>query len=749
MSLYTLFFKKIKLFCAFFSLTLISPSVFSQDIITSYEKQYNATSAGTSERYSITSKYVKVLFANKQIEKAKEVLKINIAAAEKEKDGHYACILYCSKAMNLLILEEKEASNESIKKAIFYANKTHNPATKGYLNYTQGWLEARNNNITKATNYFLSALKQYHKAPLSTIIHNNLAATYNELATIYANLDELDLHEHYSKLSLESALKQDEAETVFSAYMNMGYFYQKKFSQNNSQYEYRDLTEKYYLKAIEFYQKKVKEIASPTNLSFAAINLSNVYFYFYEDTHIDKAIYYAELAREVSLDTKLASHIAASYGMLSEIALKQNNIQKAKTYLMAALVETQKATLKDNNIQLSIYESLTSISEAEGNYKEALKFQKEFLNTFKTIYDQEKLTISKRLESQFQKERQEQQMLRLRLESEKKEQQIQLMQSLGIQQEQELLNTRLNAEFQTKKLKLSDLENEKRVQELKLSRLENKNRLNELSNYKTELSFKEKINKYYISLIFVFGLLFCLLLYSMRQRSKSMKQKEKLYHLQIEKERQNSKISTLTALLEGQEKERARLARDLHDGLGGLLSGTKLQLTHLNDKIDEVAKIDMKKSINQIDSAVDELRRVAHNLMPDLLMNYGLEEALKEYANRMSNEHLDINVQFLSYTKSLEKEKQLLIYRIIQELVNNAVKHAQATQIIIQFVEEENQYMVTIEDDGKGFNVENTTKKQSAGLFNIKSRVEFLKGELNIHSDQNLGTSVEFQFPKK
>ncbi|MEG0188562.1 MAG: histidine kinase, partial [Algoriella sp.] len=169
-----------------------------------------------------------------------------------------------------------------------------------------------------------------------------------------------------------------------------------------------------------------------------------------------------------------------------------------------------------------------------------------------------------------------------------------------------------------------------------------------------------------------------------------MKQREDLYNLELEKERQNSKISTLTALLDGQELERARLARDLHDGLGGLLSGTKIQLTHLNDKINEQVKPDLDKSIHQLDGAVDELRRVAHNLMPDLLIKYGLEEALKEYAIRMSNDQLDVDVQFLSYTNSLNKETQLFVYRIIQELVNNAIKHANASQIIIQFVEDFN-----------------------------------------------------------
>ncbi|WP_260509639.1 sensor histidine kinase [Empedobacter falsenii] len=267
-------------------------------------------------------------------------------------------------------------------------------------------------------------------------------------------------------------------------------------------------------------------------------------------------------------------------------------------------------------------------------------------------------------------------------------------------------------------------------------------------NYITELNFKNKLNKYYIFSIIFFIALLALLLYALKQRNKHLKQREELYKLEIEQERQNSKISTLTALLDGQEQERARLARDLHDGLGGLLSGTKIQLTHLNDKIDNHSKKDMAKSIHQLDGAVDELRRVAHNLMPDLLLKYGLEEALKEYAIRMSNEQLDIDVQFLSYTNSLDKENQLLVYRIIQELVNNAIKHANAAQIIIQFVEDETNYSVTVEDDGKGFDMNNTKLTKSAGLHNIQSRIQFLKGQLNIHSEIDLGTSIEFQFPK-
>ena len=156
----------------------------------------------------------------------------------------------------------------------------------------------------------------------------------------------------------------------------------------------------------------------------------------------------------------------------------------------------------------------------------------------------------------------------------------------------------------------------------------------------------------------------------------------------------------------------------------------------------------MQKSLHQLDTAVEELRRVAHNLMPDLLHRYGLQEALQDYAVRMSNDLLDIDVQFLHYTNTMAKEEQLLVYRIIQELVNNSIKHAEPKQIIIQIVEEAESYSITVEDDGRGFDIKQVKGNQSAGLHNIQARIDFLKGKFSIQSEIELGTSVEIVFPK-
>ena len=754
--MYTIFFThknyflKLLLCCTFFICSILN----GQEVLKNFEIQYSKLAPNTPERFEIAGKYAQALFFNDQQEKAFKILNQNIQLAEQKSDGKYAAYLYAVSAMNHRLENNLNESKQSLQKAKQYSNQTTDQETKGYVSYCEGWLNVRNNEESKAVKNFIDAAKYYEKSPNSATILGRLSSVYKELTSIYANWDDYELQEKYSKLSLEVAIKQNNPNIIFDAYMVMGYLYEQQFTLNQKNIYLRDLSEKYYLQAINTYNKNKTEILVPSNLSFVANNLADLYLRFYPKIYREKALYYAELAKDISLKTNQAAHLASSYGLMAEIALEKNDNKTAKSYLLNSLKIINESALNDQQTILSIYESLSNVNEKEGNFAEALRYYKMYISTYKSIYDQEKIQFSKRLEAQFEKERHQQQMVRLQLESEKKEQQIQLMHSLGVLQKQELTNTKLSEEFQRKKLILSQLESDKRAQELtiskqdlKLSQLENKSRNLDLVHYIKELNYKNKINKYYIILIVFFILLLLFLFYFLKQRTKSMKQREELYNLELEKERQNSKISTLTALLDGQELERARLARDLHDGLGGLLSGTKIQLTHLNDKINEQVKPDLDKSIHQLDGAVDELRRVAHNLMPDLLIKYGLEEALKEYAIRMSNDQLDVDVQFLSYTNSLNKETQLFVYRIIQELVNNAIKHANASQIIIQFVEDFN-YSITVEDDGKGFDVNDLKPTQSAGLHNIQSRVEFLKGTLNIHSELNLGTSIEFQFPK-
>ncbi|WP_337059094.1 tetratricopeptide repeat-containing sensor histidine kinase [Elizabethkingia meningoseptica] len=707
------------------------------------EKEYNNAFGNTAEQLNLAPKYATALFFHNLKSRSYQILEKAIPVAAKQADGKYATILYAVQAMNYRLDNKEAESLKSLEMARLYSLRTGSNEAKGYLQYAKGWILVRNNKTTEAVAAYLKAIEYYENSPTTSTLYGRFGNAAKELSTIYSNLNEYQLEEKYSKQFLVLASKQNDPNLIFDAYMRMGYVYEQKYAQNPSDTNFRNRAEQYYLQAITTFNKNKDAMLNRSNLSYAAINLANLYTGF----NRDKAMQYAQLANKVSLETGNAIHIASSFGILAELAIEDKNYDLAKSYFLKASMEIGKSPVRDHNIELSILESLSRISEEQGNYKEALVYYKSYVDKYKSVYDQEKLDITKRLESQFEKERQEQKYIKLQLESDKKAQEIKLINILRAQREQVYNNLKLVEENQRERLKFSELESEKKEQQLRLAKLETKQKNNDINSYKKLLAFKEKINTYYTVFIIVFIILIFLLLYAYKQRANSMKQRDELHALALEKEKQNSKISTLTALLEGQEHERGRLARDLHDGLGGLLSGTKLQLSYLDPHQSENIEAGISKSINQIDGAVEELRRVAHNLMPDLLMKYGLEVAIQEFASRMSNNALNIHTEFISYSNSISEEKQLLLYRIIQELVNNVIKHAKASEIIIQISEAENVLNLTVEDDGKGFDRKSLDVRKTAGFHNIESRVQFLKGTMNITSELNIGTSIELQIP--
>ena len=736
-----------KLFIFFFSLCSLYPIAHGQDMLQKLQSEYQGSKLQDPERFYRSGRYAQALFFNQQEDMAFHILKQEVQRASTLSESKYAAYLNTVLAINKMIAEEPAVAKQYITKARNLANRTSDLEIKGYVAYGHGWLLARQQQEGEAVKSLLEALGHLDKAPKSKTLGGRKSAVYKELTAIYANWNEFALQEKYSKLSLDLAREQQDPMAIFDGYMLLGYLYEQQYLTQTTELSYRNSAETYYLKALDTYLQNEGEMPIPSNLSFVANNLAHLYFKHFPRTYREKAISFAELARQKGEETKQYNLVASSYGIMAEMELQDGNAAKAKEYLLASLIAMNKSTVQDQQILMSIYESLAKASEEEGDYKEAIQYYKRYVETFSAFYDQEKLNLSKRLEAQYEKGKQEQQMATLTLESEKKEQQIRLMEALGLQQRQELENMTLIRANQSKELELSKLHTERQAQEIQLNKLEAKNKEQQIDLFQKELNLKDKLNTYYIALLLAFLLLLGLVLYAYRQRSKHLRQQIDLKNLELAQERQDAKIATLTALLDGQEQERARIARDLHDGLGGLLSGTKLHLSQLNEQLLQQNKMKMEKGITQLDMAVDELRRVAHNLTPDLLQKFGLLEALQEYARRMSNETLEIDVQFLYFRTPLPAESELLLYRIIQELVNNAIKHANPTQVIIQLVEEDNAYLVTVEDDGTGFDYLRQ-QGNSAGLLNIQSRVEFLKGVLHVQSDPGKGSSFEITFPK-
>lgn len=218
-------------------------------------------------------------------------------------------------------------------------------------------------------------------------------------------------------------------------------------------------------------------------------------------------------------------------------------------------------------------------------------------------------------------------------------------------------------------------------------------------------------------------------------------QQQRITELETEKQ-----LLAAESLLQGQEEERSRLAKDLHDGLGGLLSGIKLQLGAMKGNLiltqDNANAFD--RALSKLDESIGEMRRVAHNMMPESLVRSGLKQAILDYCTSLSeNQKFTINCELHGIDEKLNGSTEVILYRIVQELVNNAVKHAEATEILVQILRHENgHFSITVEDNGKGFDVEKTNFMQSAGMRNMQSRINYLRGTMDVKSAPGKGTSI-------
>lgn len=223
------------------------------------------------------------------------------------------------------------------------------------------------------------------------------------------------------------------------------------------------------------------------------------------------------------------------------------------------------------------------------------------------------------------------------------------------------------------------------------------------------------------------------------------------YKVNLQKQRAiaaNHKNKLLEAQLSGEEEERSRTARELHDGVASVLSAAKLQLNIAAEKNALHNDANGNHLQELIELALQEVRNISHNLAAEVVLSDGLSYAVSEFCNRVSNGKLHIEYYKIGDIPEMKKNDQLLIYRIIQEAVTNIAKHADASEAIVQLQADENKLMITIEDNGKGFDINNLPGSSGIGLRSLASRVQLLNGKYEIQSAADKGTSIfiEFEF---
>jgi signal transduction histidine kinase len=204
----------------------------------------------------------------------------------------------------------------------------------------------------------------------------------------------------------------------------------------------------------------------------------------------------------------------------------------------------------------------------------------------------------------------------------------------------------------------------------------------------------------------------------------------------------NVQERVLEATLESQERERQRVASDLHDSIGGMLSAIRIGLSTLSRQLPDPTRLDVQKQM--LDDTIESVRKISRDLMPATLEKFGLVPAIRELGERLQlTTSIQIGIIEIGEFQKMDSKREIMIYRIIQELLNNAIKHAQATYLEVIFEFKEKLYLI-VEDNGVGFDPREleVSGRKSLGLYNITSRAKLLGAHIQIEHEKKDGTKI-------
>lgn len=432
------------------------------------------------------------------------------------------------------------------------------------------------------------------------------------------------------------------------------------------------------------YLEKYKQICLQNNdsiwLFVAYFEIGNVYL---ETKDIDSALYFYFQAEEIALNIEDKENLAICYNSIGICYKKNGDYNKAIKYYNKSLEISEEINYLDNLKPL--YKNLANVYKRVGNTEMAYQMIRNRLKVSERLFDE---NLAKQIEE-----------LHTKYEVEKIEQ--------------------VNADLK-KDNELKDLRNKQ----------------------KNIILFAS------IAIVIILIVLVILIYVFYRQKQANAKLKA---DQEIEKSKQklidvmkDHEIEIVETALLSQNKERKRIAKDIHDRLGVLLATIKLHFDSLNslfsDKPKEIKKFNTVNEL--IDTACKDLRNIAHDIDSGNLSKFGLMHALGDLTKTIeSAKKIRFDIQDFGLDKKLKNAAEIEIYRIIQELTANIIKHSNAKEVVLQFTRHENDLNILVEDDGVGFDPQKMINK-GMGLKNLYSRIDKFNGSLNIDSDKGQGTTI-------
>lgn len=572
----------------------------------------------------------------------------------------------------------------------------------------------------QALRSILEAIKYYESINLKS----GVARGYGDIGNILIRQEnEKDAVEYLKKgIAIADEIKEPALKTNFYNSLAVAY---ENLKDKKSAYET-------YLKALAL-AEKLKNVKAQITINQNLGQLSWAL-----DETDGKSFEYHKKAEQLAISYGDRLTLAYIYQNMGRNYLHRKNYKESLKYTVLAkdlAIETQ-----DLHGLVSIQASLGELYKLLNNYDKSYQalIAKDSLS--KILFNRESAS--------------EINLIRTKYETEKKEQQITLLDKQNVIQRLELNKGKLELENKS-------LENDKNVfkietQELSLQR-------NKITLAKNEVEAKAKAQKIkllaaenevqklellkrniILGIIIGVLLLTILISYLFYNRYK-LKQEARLQDEVIVQQDLSTK-----AVLNAEENERKRISGELHDGLGQMFSAVKMNLSALTENLsfkDDYTKEMFGKTMDLIDDSCKEVRVISHQMAPNVLLKSGLAAAIRDFISKIDAQKLKINLETFGLQERLDQNIETVLYRVIQETVNNVIKHAKANSLDIQLTKDDGGINVMIEDNGVGFDINQLEKFDGIGLKNIQTRVGYLKGTVEFSSAIGQGTLVAIYIP--
>lgn len=588
----------------------------------------------------------------------------------------------------ILSLSNQTFANESAKSSSDYF---HIKNIDSLLTISYGFLEQKDFQNS------LLILKHAYEISQETKNEEKSVEVLKHMGNVFDEASDYKNAMHFYFSSLEKAEKLGLTNQIASLHINIGVTY---FNMQEPQ------------EALNQYQSAI-EIAKTSNDTLTIIkalnNIGNVYMSLYQDA--EKSVSFFEKSALLSKQIGYTAGIYTNMGNLAQIHLFLGNINSAEKAVdeLMALDSTDAYTLF----------TLANLYRAKKMPHETIKAMENTLNYCQNLVELEQIILKDISD---------------------------LYAEIGNYQK----SLEYFKKYSELKETIHDTESKKYVMELQ-KKYQTEKREAQIKQLESEKKQSKIINTFLvISLFFIFGI--ALLIYmNYRRKVVIIKQQESINKQKLHELEQEKIILASAATIKGEETERIRIARDIHDGLGGLLSGLKLALLNVKTKngLDEAQSSNVDYAMDFLNKSVDEMHKIAYNMMPETLHKFGLHEAFDTFCNSLKGQNKEVNIvyQFFGQDQRFSKMFELNVYRIGQEMLNNAIKYSEGKNIVAELVIESDRLFLSVTDDGVGFDL-TTIKSESSGLGmkNISSRTEAFGGVIDINTEIGNGTEMMVEF---